>query len=325
MTLGEATLEALAARRRVEARVMIVVAHPDDETIGMGAQLCRLGDVTLVHTTDGAPRDGEDARAYGFARPEDYAAARRAELAAALCAGTAAGVRAFGLGIPDKQSWRDLAGLTERIADLLRAERPAAVFTHAYEGGHPDHDAAAFAVSCACRFIDNPLPIVEIPLYHRGPGRLVMGQFLQPSSRRKPGSTDPRTEPLNDGSPLSPGRPLCGETIIPLSEEEIQRKRRMVACFTTQRWLLEQFDLSAERFRLAPDYDFTEPPHPGELHYETLGWGISGDDWRRAAAEALAALNLNRPKPSSRRKPGSIVQPHERRVGGSRPSPGRRV
>ncbi len=64
----------------------------------------------------------------------------------------------------------------------------------------------------------------------------------------------------------------------------------MIDCFVTQRWMLEQFDLSTERFRIAPAYDFRQPPHPGELHYETLGWGIAGADWRREAADALDVL-----------------------------------
>ena len=77
-----------------------------------------------------------------------------------------------------------------------------------------------------------------------------------------------------------------------LDQEGIGRKRRMIDCFTTQRWLLEKFAIAVERFRLAPDYDFRRPPHPGELHYETLGWGISSADWRHTAAEALARLGL---------------------------------
>ena len=65
MTGAAATIGALAERRTVKARVMIVVAHPDDETIGMGAQLNRFDDALLVQVTDGAPRDGRDAAAHG--------------------------------------------------------------------------------------------------------------------------------------------------------------------------------------------------------------------------------------------------------------------
>src|SRR3954471_547989 len=130
---GETILARLAAGGPIAERIMIVVAHPDDETIGLGAQLGRFKDALLVHVTDGAPRDGGDARAYGFARVADYAAARQAELAASLCAGDAAGVRTVGLGIPDKEAWQDLAGLVRHIAEKLHAEQPAAIFTHVYE------------------------------------------------------------------------------------------------------------------------------------------------------------------------------------------------
>src|SRR5919106_759771 len=62
----------------------VVVAHPDDETIGCGALLRRLSGVRVVLVTDGAPRNLFDARTYGFQSAEDYAAKRSAELASAL-------------------------------------------------------------------------------------------------------------------------------------------------------------------------------------------------------------------------------------------------
>ena len=86
-------LAQIASGAPVDAPVAVVVAHPDDETIGLGAQLGRFDDALLVHVTDGTPRDGEDARNYGFAGVADYAAARAAELCAALRAGDASRLR----------------------------------------------------------------------------------------------------------------------------------------------------------------------------------------------------------------------------------------
>jgi len=74
----------------------------------------------------------------------------------------------------------------------------------------------------------------------------------------------------------------------------------MIDCFTTQRWLLTQLDSAVERLRIAPGYDFRTAPHPGELHYETLGWGITSVDWRRKAAAALAELGLAELEPEQR-------------------------
>jgi LmbE family N-acetylglucosaminyl deacetylase len=50
------------------------------------------------------------------------------------------------LGIPDQAASLGLAGLARRLAVQLAASGAEVVVTHAYEGGHPDHDATAFAV-----------------------------------------------------------------------------------------------------------------------------------------------------------------------------------
>lgn len=267
MSAGSTILATLAARRPVAERVVIVAAHPDDETIGLGAQLCRLEDAVLVHVTDGAPRDGRDAAAYGFASFPDYAAARRTELAAALIAGDAGRIRTLCFHIVDQEAMHHLALLARGLRDLFEREGPQVVITHAYEGSHPDHDAAAFAVRAACRLMPEPPSILEMALYHRRESQLVCGEFLQ----------------------YAPGREFTCVN-LKLDEQELRRKQQMIDCFTTQRWLLMQLDWSVERLRIAPDYDFRAPPHAGELHYETLGWGISGAGWRRAAASALAEL-----------------------------------
>ncbi|HTV89248.1 MAG TPA: PIG-L family deacetylase [Stellaceae bacterium] len=277
-----ALLTMLAGDGPILPRVMIVVAHPDDETIGLGAQLCRLRDVLLLHLTDGAPRDGADVRRAGFADPADYAAARRRELTAALAAGDAAGMRIASFGVPDREAFCDLSGLSRRLVARIAQERPTAVLTHAYEGGHPDHDAAAFAVHAACRLVRSsaaprerearpeqavpPPAIIEMPFYHAGNGGMEFGRFLPADSK---------------------------EIVLRLDAAARRRKRFMRDRFATQRDVLAGFPLDAERFRAAPAHDFRRPPHDGPLLYEAWGWGITGDDWRRRATATLVGFGLD--------------------------------
>jgi LmbE family N-acetylglucosaminyl deacetylase len=250
---ADAILQTLAERRTVEERVMIVVPHPDDETIGMGAQLSRFRDALLLHVTDGAPRDGRDAAAHGYANIADYAFARRAELHAALEAGQAEGVRTEAVGVPDQEVCLNLVMLTQYMLRRSREEAPHAIFAQPYEGGHPDHDAVAFVVRAAARLTTSdgrsPPAILEMTAYHADGPRLATGTFL------------PAERPI---------------TTIALGCADRARKRRMIDCFTSQRDLLAGFATEMERFREAPEYDFLQPPDPGELYYERLGWGHYG-------------------------------------------------
>jgi len=232
------------------ARTVVIGAHPDDEVIGAGALLARLPDATVVHVTDGAPRNESDARAAGFAGWTEYAAARRAEAEAALA----------------------VAGLTpERLTALLRDGGFDAVITHAYEGGHPDHDATALAVHAACRLIEaagqSPPHLVEMAGYHALGGSFIAGTFIAHA----------------EAGPVA---------TVALDAKARRLKRRMLDCHATQRAVLAPFTVQLERFRAAPRYDFRIPPHPGALHYDTRNWGMIGEHWRRLAQTALEQLRL---------------------------------
>ena len=80
---------------------------------------------------------------------------------------------------------------------------------------------------------------------------------------------------------------------LQLTSSERALKRSLFNCFPSQAQMLNYFEIDTEQFRIAPDYDFTQPPHAGRLFYENFDWGIrSGVEWRGLAHEALTELGL---------------------------------
>ena len=57
--------------------------------------------------------------------------------------------RVFWLGGVDQEAAFEIGVLAERLAKLIAEIRPEIVITHAYEGGHPDHDSAAVVAKIA--------------------------------------------------------------------------------------------------------------------------------------------------------------------------------
>ncbi len=122
---------------RTEGRkVVIVSAHPDDEVVGAGAQIPRM-DCTLIHVTDGAPRNRPDAANAGYACLEDYAHARRKELHSAMALAGLGPERASDLGIPDQEASLNMGHIARRLREMLPSLNPDIVMTHPYEGGPP--------------------------------------------------------------------------------------------------------------------------------------------------------------------------------------------
>jgi LmbE family N-acetylglucosaminyl deacetylase len=251
-----------------EPTVLLVAAHPDDEVIGAGARLAHLQRSWLLQLTDGAPLDGVDARAAGFADRGSYARARHGESLKALQLVGIGPDRLYTFDLPAQTASEHMLELATRIRDLLVVLQPEIVLTHPYEGGHPDHDAAAFAVQAACALcrVQGAAPPlrVEFTSYHAGAQGMVTSRFL-----------DDR-----------------GARILRLSAAERALKSRLLACYVTQRRVLAWFPNETEAFRPAPHYDFSTPPHQGRLWYEWFDWGMDGERWRRLAAGALEALGI---------------------------------
>ncbi len=268
-------LERLADPHAALPPTLVAVAHPDDEVVGAGSLLPRLREAWFAYATDGAPRDGADAARHGLS-VADYRALRRRERLAAFAASSIAAPRILELGCADQQAPHHLAGLAWQLAGLCDVHAIDLVLTHPYEGGHPDHDATAFAVQAASALLrraGRPAPVVlEMASYHAAPdGRLQAGAFL----------------------PHAGAGPALA---LPLDAAARARKQALLDCHASQRETLAQFPLAAERLRAAPAYDLLAPPHAGALLYERMGWGgWQGGRFRALAAAACTALGLGTP------------------------------
>lgn len=204
-----------------------------------------------------------DARRAGFATREAYACARSRELDRALAAAGARTARRRTFGVEDQEAIEHLAQLLDGVEEELRTV--SVVITHAYEGGHPDHDACALLVQYACERLrrrgDGAPARLEFPSYHARRDGTVTGAFWP-----------------------TPG---CPERVTCLDDRQLARKRAALAQFATQRDVIAAFPVSPERLRPAPRYDFARPPPPGEVLYDRFGWRLTGAAWRRRALAML--------------------------------------
>jgi LmbE family N-acetylglucosaminyl deacetylase len=250
--------------RQAEPKTLVLAAHPDDETIGASLALSRLRNCSVAFLTDGAPRHAQYRSTGESLQRGEYARLRQNEALQALAFVGLQKQNLYQFDCIDQEAIYNIPGLLRRLLSLIRELKPQVVISHAYEGGHPDHDAAALiAQLAAASQPDRAAPLlVEMALYHAHENHLVTQEFLP-----------------NAGEGL-----VCG-----LSSEEQERKRAMFASYQSQAVVLRSFNRDCERFRPAPAYDFSKPPHDGRLWYECLGW-MMGESWRSMAATAIAAF-----------------------------------
>ena len=246
-------------------RTMVLVAHPDDESITCGGLLQRMRKPFVVFATDGAPEDeyfwGKHGSrtAYSVLRQEEartalgHVGVSEVEFLAEQTSGT--------VKLEDQKLFRELSVALELLQSLVKNKRPDAILALAYEGGHPDHDSCSFLAAQLGR--EFGLPVWEAPLYHRNPdGSGVYQRFV-----------NEKDEVIEFG----------------VTGEMLGRKQRMLQSYKSQFDALPHFDAECERFRPQAHYDYSQPPHKGKTNYEVWQWAMTAKEVSQAFAVALGA------------------------------------
>jgi LmbE family N-acetylglucosaminyl deacetylase len=211
----------------MSGRLLLVLAHPDDESMGNGTLITRhvsAGcEVPLVCATRGGA--GWTGRPAGR-RPEELTEIRTEELASAVGVLDLAGVDLWDYpdgGVPGC----DQDELTERIRLAVDRLKPDVVVGWGPDGGygHPDHIAVG-----ACT--DRALAGTGLPLYHMAIDRRCVEEFDRLVSERGI-TTDMKLA----------GRDRV-DAIFEPSPQELARVRRAIACHECQRNHLVQLRLT---------------------------------------------------------------------------------
>jgi LmbE family N-acetylglucosaminyl deacetylase len=224
-------------------------------------------DVTILHATEGT---GIEFNSPGQSRFQnaDLSARLHQECVAALALANVPENRIIDFSLPQYALPKRLTYVTRRITSFLQESQADIVLTHPYEGGHPDHDAIAFATHAALRILNEsgvkPPAVFEMALYPSGKPTAKVPEFLS--------------------------RMDSESTTLLLDERSQKLKKRMYACLTTQQDLAMASPANFERFRRPPDYDFTRPPQGGKLHYERFDWAMSPDEWQALSTRAFSQL-----------------------------------
>lgn len=127
--------------------LLVLVAHPDDETLALGATLADLvASGVRVHVV--ALTSGEAALDHVGEEVPDLAARRRDELDRA---GSALGVSGCtALDLPDSRLAEHREDVEAAVREAVERHRPDRVVTLWREDPHPDHRAVSEAVHAVC-------------------------------------------------------------------------------------------------------------------------------------------------------------------------------
>ena len=210
--------------------ILVFAAHQDDEVLGLGLTLARHRSnrdrVTVVFTTNGAGGNWKE----GNAVKRAVAATRFKEACTALAVIGIDAAEIICLGFPDAGLHRYIPEASQDIATLIRAIVPRAIYVHAMEGGHRDHDVTAFIVQ-------------EVST------RLLIGPVFEWAEYN---SEAPGGQPISDARFASdPYVPDFECTPTPFDQGEFTRKQEMLAQYASQAVSIRYYPFRSEILRNA--------------------------------------------------------------------------
>lgn len=214
-------------------RLILLAAHPDDETIACGGLLQRVAAAKIIFATDGAPVG------FGFEKKfrslENYSRERFQESSRALGLVPACSFQRLtapdGHYFPDRLLFEHMEDAFHSLLESIQKFSPDVLVSHAYEGGHVDHDVCSFLATQAAQTLS--LKHFEFPLYWKCEnGNDIFQRFR---------------EEYNNA------------TVLELSPRELAVKKKMLAEYWTQRDIVALFSPNLETFRPVSHIDYLHP------------------------------------------------------------------
>jgi LmbE family N-acetylglucosaminyl deacetylase len=223
-------------------RILVLVAHPDDEVVACAAAIGRAkaagAEVFATYLTDGCLAR-ETMWPWRRRRHDDDVARRRAE---GEDAAARLGITPLGWARrPARHLWRELPGVHAEMRGVIEACKADQIWAPAYEGGNPDHDA----LNALAGLFAEQISVLEFAEYNFFDGRARAQQFPQPRGDE--------------------------ETIV-LTPEEQRQKSALLRVYASERQNLGYVGVIRECWRKLGAYDYSLPPHPGQLWYARFQW-----------------------------------------------------
>jgi LmbE family N-acetylglucosaminyl deacetylase len=172
----------------------------------------------------------------------------------------------FYLGYPDQGAFEHLKEIIADLSKIADKINPASIMSHAYEGGNIDHDSVSFVSSAVAK--KRGIVHYEFPDSNVYQGKTQIFVFLP------------------DGK--SP------TLYVPLDAALYNTKMHLLKMYPSQQGSMSSYEWSVDKkhlkkfgepYRVAPDYDYMQPP-AAELRYIATSKGLRKfDDWLKKMKE----------------------------------------